>query len=822
MKTPLSWLRDFIDLDLIVPELAHRLTLAGLEVEEIRFVGLQLPENKIEGHSATRRRLDTLVSGFAWDRENIVLTGAPNLFPYKGQGTLARPIKVAYAREGARIYDGHKTGWEQMTLKRAKIRGVESYSMACSEKELGISEDHEGIILLDDDAPVGTPLADYMGDAVLDIAITPNIARNANILGVAREISALTGLPLRPPSFEVAWSGPPMEGRVSLEIRHPELNPRFVLGLIEGVTIHPSPYWMQRRLRLAGMRPINNIVDATNHAMLEIGEPLHAFDYDILVARAEGKAPKVITRLPQPGEKLVTLDGVERSLDDFTVLVADEAGALSIAGVMGGAQSEVSEGTTRVLLEGAAWNPINIRRTVASQRLSSEAAYRFARGVHPAMAERGVRRCLTLMQQVAGGAIAKGLVDAYPLPVQPATLEISTEDAARWLGVDLAAVEMADLLRRLEFRVEVQGESVLAITPDHRLDIGEGVVGTADLMEEIARIYGYDRIQETLIADELPPQYGNLALEREEAARDLLAGLGLQEVVSYRLTSPERESRLGQAHAPSAELPYVRVTNPISSERSVMRRSLLASLLEAMERNARQRERIALFEIGPVFLPLEGESLPQEPLRLAIALAGRRAPSGWLSGDQSAVEFYGLKGILEALMAGLHLGELRCVPCKERIFHPGKCSRLSLDGRDVGVMGELHPHIRAQYDLPDTAIVASELDLEAMLALTPKQFAISPIPPFPPVLEDLALVLDEEVPAERVEGVLREAGAGLLADVRVFDVYRGEQIGQGKKSLAYSLVYQASDRTLTDEEVAAVRAKLVKRLVQELRAKLRE
>jgi len=441
MKVPVSWLKELVDFQLPIEQLAERITLAGLEVEEIRYVGLPLPAGPVEGHTGVRRTAQSNLTGLAWDRERVVvgrilevlphpnadrlvlcrlddgarehtvLTGAPNLFPFKGKGPLERPLKVAYAKEGAVIYDGHRPGWELMTLKRAKIRGVESYSMACSEKELGISEDHEGIILLDDDAVPGTPLADYMGDVVLDISLTPNLARCVSMLGVAREVAALTGVELRQPSYEVGWTGPMLEGRVTLEIRQPELNPRFVLGLIEGVRIGPSPYRVQRRLRLAGMRPINNIVDATNYAMLEVGQPLHAFDYEVLLRRSGGEPPTVITRLPEPGERLTTLDGVQRRLDDFTILVADTQGALSIGGVMGGAESEVSERTSTVLLEGAAWDFLNIRRTVAAQKLASEASYRFERGVHPAMAERGVRRGLELMRLWSGGQVAQGLLD---------------------------------------------------------------------------------------------------------------------------------------------------------------------------------------------------------------------------------------------------------------------------------------------------------------------------------------------------------------------------------------------------------------------------
>ncbi len=856
MKVPLSWLKEFVDIHLPLEDLAHRLTMAGLEVEEIRYVGLPLPKEQLEGSSGRHLRPETKITGIAWDAEKIVvgavlevmphpnadrlvlcrlddgvqvhtvLTGAPNLFPFKGKGPLEKPLKVAYAREGAQIYDGHQPGQVLMTLKRAKIRGVESYSMACSEKELGISDDHEGIILLDDDAPVGMPLVDYMGDAVLDIAITPNIARNANVLGVAREIAALTEQPLKAPSYIVQMEGPPIEGMVSIEIRQPELNPRFVLGLIAGVEIKPSPYWVQRRLRLCGVRPINNIVDATNYAMLEIGEPLHAFDYDALVRRAGSRAPKIITRTATVGERLTTLDGVTRELDEFTVLVCDSAGPLSIAGVMGGAETEVNENTRNVLLEGAAWNYINIRKTVNAQRLPSEAAYRFSRGVHPAMAERGVRRGLEWMRQWAGGVVYRGLVDNYPSPPRDPVVRVSSADVRRWLGIDLQPEQIAALLSRLEFdcRIEaVNGERlVIAVTPDHRLDIGEGVIGVADLMEEIARIYGYERIPSTRLSEELPPQIGNPSLEREEELRDLLVTLGLQEVVSYRMTSPEREKRRLIAGSSTGDAPYVRIANPIVSDRNVLRRDLLSSVLEVVERNARLRPRMALFEIGPVFLPAEGDSLPEERQRLAIVLTGPRQLPTWQEPDAALMDFYDLKGVVQSLMDGLHLSDVGYVPGEHPTFHPGKCARVLLGGQEVGVLGELHPLVRERYELPAAPLLAADFDLEALLAAIPDRFDVAPVPAYPPVLEDLAVVVAEAVPAERVAEVIRQAGGEMVKEIRLFDVYRGEQIGPGMKSLAYNLVYQADDRTLTDQEAAQIRQRIVRRLAQELDARLRQ
>jgi phenylalanyl-tRNA synthetase beta chain len=842
MKVPLSWVKDFVDLPDSLVDLARRLTLAGLEVEEIHQVGWSLPESqrqefKISGISWD---IDKIVVGAIWEvmphpnadrlvlcrlddglQEQTVLTGAPNLFPYKGKGRLSKPLKVAYAREGARLYDGHQPGQVLTTLKRTKIRGFESYSMACSEKELGISEEHEGIIILDEDAPVGVPLADYMGDVVFEIAITPNIARDANILGVAREIAALTGAPLRPPDYELSQAGPSIQGQVKIEIQNPELNPRFVLGLVREVQIRPSPYWVQRRLRLAGMRPINNIVDSTNYAMLEIGEPLHAFDYDALVSRAGGEAPTIITRIARPGERLMTLDDVDRPLNDFTVLVTDSAGALSIGGVMGGAETEVHPGTHNVLLEGAAWNYINVRRTMMAQKLQSEAGYRFSRGVHPAMAERGVRRGLALMQQWASGVVAQGLVDNYPLPPEDPTVTVTPQDVRRWLGIPLTAAQIAETLQRLEFSVRLEGQSVTATTPDHRLDINTGVTGKADLMEEIARVYGYDRLPETRIADALPPQRANLTVEREERLRDLLVELGLQEVVTYRMTSTEREARLNPDGRPLEPQAYVRLANPSSSDRNVLRRSLLSSVLEVVERNARLAQRQALFEIGPIFYPSDEGELPQELARLVIVLSGLRDAPAWQDPGPAAMDFYDLKGLLEAMAAGLYLPEARFEPAELPSYHPGKCARVLLAEQELGVFGELNPLLAERFELPPDPLLAAELDLGVLMVHMPDRFQVQPVPAYPPALEDLAVVVDEGVPAERVKEVIQQGGGKTLTEVKLFDVYRGGQIGPGKKSLAYSLTYQSPDHTLTDPELVQTRQRIIRRLEQELGAYLR-
>ncbi|MGA7194264.1 MAG: phenylalanine--tRNA ligase subunit beta [Anaerolineales bacterium] len=867
MKLPISWLKDFMDLDgLTVEEIARKLTLAGLEVDEIHYAGLPMPTYK----NGEKHEFKT--SGIGWDKDKIVvaeiyevkphpnadrltlldlfdgqqqqvvLTGAPNIFHLKGTGKLAKPIKVAYAKEGSTLYDGHAEGLQLTTLKRAKIRGVDSYSMVCSEKELGITEEHEGIILLDDDALVGMPLADYMGDAVLDISILPNMARNANVIGVARELAALTGRELKKPTIQFKTSGESVEGLVSIEITNPELNPRFVLGLIRNVEIKPSPYQIQRRLKLAGMRPINNIVDATNYAMLELGEPLHAFDYDVLKERAKKKPITIITRPAKDGEKLVTLDNVERTLSPLNVLVCDEKGPLSLAGVMGGLESEVydsskeildakgiefkngeiSQGkvsirgrsTANVLLEGAAWNFINIRRTAKQHNLPSEASFRFSRGVHPVLAETGVKRGLQLMSQWANGIVAPDLVDEYPLKPKDPTITVTSHDVKRLLGIDLTAKEIADSLERLEFKCTVEKNEVKAEVPPHRMDIGTGVVGLADVLEEVARIYGYDRIPSTRMADALPLQIGNPVHEWEERLRDLLVALGLNEVVTYRLTSVESEARLGITGD------YVRIANPIAPERSVLRRSLVASVLDVMEKNIRLSESLAFFEIGSTFEPNKNE-LPDERRKLAIAMSGLREATAWDAKDSTAFDFYDMKGRIELLLSGLRYTNISYTSTDSvKFLHPGKAAEIKINDQVLGVFGELHPLVKEKYELGDSPMLVAEFDLETLRKLNPN-YGITPVPEFPPVLEDIAVIVDESVAASRLETLIRQTGGKNITNVRLFDVYRGDQIGAGKKSLAYGLTYQAADKTMTDAEAAALRNKIVKRLEQEVGAKLR-
>ncbi|MFN8449850.1 MAG: phenylalanine--tRNA ligase subunit beta, partial [Anaerolineae bacterium] len=661
MLVPVSWLKEFVDIDIPVEVLAERLTAAGLEVGHITLTSAcRRPSSRasvtpsriiwcgigkaaawrdprVKAHPNADRLVLAMVDYGGAELEQCV-TGAPNLFDYKDKGVIDPPLWTIFAAEGAEVWDGHSDTPKRMILKEKPLRGIPNRSMVCSEKELGISDSHEGIILMHDDPgfPPGTPAQDVLGDVIFDIELTPNLARCYSILGVAREVAALLDVPLREPSYDFVAEGAPIAGQVSIEIREPELNPRFTFTLLKDTTVQPSPEWMQRRLLSVGQRPINNIVDVTNFITFEIGQPMHAYDYDKLVERARtsgsgGKAPHIITRLAKPGEQIETLDEVKRTLDDFTILVTDDAGALGIGGIIGGADTEIGDATRSVLLEAANWNFINVRRSMQAQKLQTDAGLRFSRGVHPSWALRGVQRGIELMRQTGGGQVAQGIVDEYPLPPETVRVSLPAAQIERILGIPLGIDEAAALLRREGFMVVASGDSLDVTAPDTRMDIGTGIVGQADLIEEIARIYGYARVPNTIIADEMPPQHGNPSLELEERARDLLVALGLRENISYRLTTREREALLVPPGAVSylPDVEYVELANPIASDKVAMRHTLLANLLTNAQNNARYAERQQTFEIGAVYFPRDGQLLPDEPRHLGLLLTGLREPQGW-------------------------------------------------------------------------------------------------------------------------------------------------------------------------------------------------
>lgn len=833
MKVSLSWLRDYVDLKLPVGQLAERLTLAGLEVGGVKVLGLPAPDGL---------RLKSEDQGPVWDRDKIivgqlvsvekhpnadrltlatveygtgqpktVVTGAPNI------KVGDRSQKVILALAGSKLYDGHSTEKVIKELKPGKIRGIASDGMVCSAYELGISEEHEGIILLEDSAPLGVPLADFMGDIILELEVTPNLARCLCMIGVAREVAALTGQQLRLPTAHLPSGGEPIEGKVKVAIEDPKLSARYDAGLIQGVRVGPSPGWMQRRLTYAGMRPINNIVDITNYVMLEWGQPLHAFDYDLLKQRAGGKTPVITVRPARAGERLKTLDGQDRELKPEILLIADDAGPIAIAGVMGGTDTEVTAKTTNILLESANFDFVSVRRTMKALNLPSEASVRFSKGIHPENVKLGAERALALIGEHGDGKICQGLAEAYPAPLPVQTVTLKMNEVSRLLGMALTPDEVAGTLRALEFKVEKRDADTLLVTvPPHRLDIQ---AGSADLIEELARIHGYDRLPATLLADQLPEQHGNPTLLFEDRVRDILVNAGLQEVITYHLTQPEREAPLGLA-----EIPYLRLHNPISSERVVMRHSILAGVLEVAAANLRHTETVRIFELGPIFLPRRGEKFPAEPRRLAVVMTGRRKPYFW--GDQEAsppplLDFFDLKGVVEELAADLHLAEAAYRAVESPYLHPGRAAEWVVQGKNLGTFGQLHPKTAEHCGLGERLILVGEFDLDVLQELTPGRYTFTPVQRFPAALRDIAVIVEESITAERLTAEIRTAGGALLRAIHLFDVYRGESIPAGTKSLAYALSYQADDRTLTDKEVDKAHKKIEDRLKHVLKAQIR-
>ncbi|MGC8874952.1 MAG: phenylalanine--tRNA ligase subunit beta, partial [Chloroflexia bacterium] len=726
--------------------------------------------------------------------------------------------KVVVAQVGARLRDGYSEEPRMVTLKASRIRGVLSEGMICSEKELGLSEDHTGVVLLPDDAPVGIPLADYLGDIVLDIDLTPNLGRCLSMIGVAREVAALLGKPLRVPTPSPQEAGAPIAGQVTVEILDPDLCPRYSAAIVRDVRMGPSPLWMQQRLLLAGMRPINVVVDVTNYVMLEWGQPLHAFDYERLRPKpGTGGPPAIVVRRGRPGERMTTLDGIERTLGPERLLICDGEGPVALAGVMGGLESEVTDATRHVLLESAHFDPICIRRTAKALHLDSEASFRFERGVDPEGTIWALRRACELLEELAGGVTAQGVVDVYPRPWQPRTLFLPAREVERILGIEMTAEEVAGLLRPLGFGCSVEGGAVRVDVPSFRLDVSI----PADLIEEVARMYGYDRIPATLLRDVLPPQRGNPLLELEERVRDILAGCGLDEVITYSLTNLRSIARLTPGEPEVDGSRYLRLSNPLTPEREYLRQTLMNSLLEALALNLRHTERVAIFEIGRVYLPREGQDTPEEPPMVGMVLCGPREPQSWLRKEAGELDFFDLKGAVETLLERLGVEDARFEPSDHPTFQAGRQAWLILGEERAGVFGEIDPRVREQFDLPARRVALAELRLLPLLEHTVRR-RFRPLSRFPAILQDIAVLVDEGVPAARVAEVIRRAGGEWLREVALFDVYRGSPLPEGKVSLAYRLTFQAMERVLREEEVNRIREKrIVPGLERELGATIR-
>jgi len=808
MRISYRWLREYVDTDLPPAQLADRLTNAGVPVEGLTPVVEGLSGVVVGEIEAIEREVDGARPGHPNrlcrvalpDRKLSVLCGAPNAVP---------GLRTAVAPPGATLPGGR-------AISAATIRGTRSEGMLCSEKELGIGEDGAGILALPADAPLGADLATYLGldDTIFEIEITPNRPDVLSIVGVAREVAALTGAPFRYPQVAVKEGGPEAAALAAVEIADPDLCPRYAARVITGVTVKPSPPWLAQRLRAVGLRPINNVVDVTNYVLWELGQPLHAFDRDRL------GGGRIVVRRARPGERLTTLDGRERALTPDMLMICDAERPVAVGGVMGGVDSEVRPETTTVLLESAHFNPGSIRRTSRALSLSSDASYRFERGADIEGVIPALDRAAYLMADLGGGTVARGVIDVYPAPRPHPRVALRLERVERVIGAAPPRAEAVRILQALGFAVDDSAPTLQVVVPSFRRDI----VQEDDLVEEIVRIWGYDQIPLRLAGGgDLAPVTRPAGLRVTRAAARALVDAGLAECITYAFVDPARLKLLGWDDP--ARL--VALQNPLSAERSVMRPSLLPGLLEVLATNVhRQSPDVRAFEVGTIFAPhreTDGDRPAHEELWLGLALTGLRAPRAWHAGRER-VDVYDAKGMAELALAAAGAPGAATAPWapgqEPAYLEPGRSARLVWEGEDVGWFGEVSARVREAYDL-DAPVFAAGIALGALAARPAAVARYAPLPRFPAVQRDLALVVADDVTVAQVEAVIRGMDIPWLARVQLFDVYSGSQVGAGRRSLAFGLTFQAPDRTLTDAEVNEQHARVVRELGRRLGAEVR-
>lgn len=818
MKVTLNWLKQYVDFDWSPEQLSERLTMLGVEVEGVHKIGGGF-EGVVVAQVITRDKhpnADKLSLCRVNDGkgERQIVCGAQN---FKAGD------KVPLILPGATL--PAKPGEQPFTIKVGKIRGVESQGMMCSPQELGLPEKVDGLLILREDAKVGQPFGEYLGagetDYVYDLEVTPNRPDLNSLIGIAREISALTGHPLRVPSAALPESGQPVAGLVSVRLDDAELCPRYTARVVKGVKIGPSPDWMRNTLEKVGIRSISNVVDVTNYVMLEFGQPLHAFDYHLLAKGSQG-IPTIVVRRAAEGEKFVTLDGQERTLTNQNLLIADEQKAIALAGVMGGQNTEINDQTVDVLIESAYFKPQNIRFTSKKLGLRTESSYRYERGGDIGICEAASRRAAELILQTAGGTLASGIVDACPAPVQPKQITLRHQKVADLLGVELHPARIEEYLTQLELKVvgrkpqpvgaeSAAPEPVTFRIPTFRVDLKREI----DLIEEVARLYGVDKIPATAPRGAIGTNAYDAVHDQLAEARRILVGLGLFEAQGQTLIS-DTSARLASFAAP------VPLANPLSSDMNVLRPSLLPGLLDSLRNNLRHKNTdVALFEVGRVFLPGNGGQV-QEERRVAIVLTGLRNPLFWSGEERDAkYDIFDLKGLLEEFLEQFGMRGLSYNRRESSTSLFLESAGIQLGKLAIGELGQLLPALAKQYDLRD-AVLLAELNLDQLLARRNASKSYKMVPAFPAIRRDIALVLAETVSHEQVLQVVRQAKPANLESVELFDIFRGKNVAAGQKSVAYAFTYRSGEKTLTDNEVNAAHEKLVKDLTSKLGATIRE
>ena len=820
MKVTLNWLKQYVDFTWSPEELSERLTMLGIEVEGLQKLGGDF-EGVVVAQVVTREKhpnADKLSLCRVNDGkgERQIVCGAHN-FKAGDKVPLILPGHMLPA----------KPGEQPLTIKVGKIRGVESQGMMCSPQELGLPDQVDGLLILREDAKVGQPFAEFLGrptgDVVYDLEITPNRPDLNSVIGIAREIAALTGGPLKIPDSNASLSritdrASRTQDLVSVRIDDPDLCPRYTARVIQGVKIAPSPDWLKNTLEKVGVRSINNVVDVTNYVMLETGQPLHAFDYHLLTKGGNGTGhPTIVVRRAAEGEKFRTLDNQERTLTNQMLLIADETKPVALAGVMGGQNSEINLNTRDVLIESAYFKPQNIRATSKKLELRTESSYRFERGGDVGICDWASSRAAQLILETAGGALAEGVVDAYPKPFEQRQIALRHGQTNAIVGIEIPQAQQLQCLQRLGLDVSGPdaagtGNSHTTVfrIPSFRVDIKREI----DLVEEVVRLYGVDKIPSTPPRGAIGSNPYDAIHDQIADARRILLGLGLYEAQGQTLISDSA----GKLAAGGVMLP---LANPLSSDMNVLRASLLPGLLDALRHNISHRNYdVALFEIGRVFI--QSDTGPKEERRLAIALTGQRSPLFWSGGERDAkFDIHDLKGVIEEFFD--HFG-MRSVNFTRRDQSTAlflESASISLGKFQLAELGQLLPLLAKQYDLRDPVLLA-ELNLDVLLARRNTSKSFKPLPTQPAIRRDVAMLFPEATTHEAVLQIVKQAKPANLESVELFDIFRGKNVPEGQKSLAYAFIYRNADRSLTDAEVNSAHEKLVGTFKERLKATVRE
>ena len=798
MLVPLKWLKEYVDIDGIDLEtLSDGLVMSGSKVEELKALDKDIEKvvvGKILEADKHPNADKLLVTKVDIGNETIqIVTGATNI-------KVGQYIPVVL--DGGTLSGGIK-------IKKGKLRGEESNGMMCSAKELNIPDkviptnQKDGIFILDQPYPLGKDIKDIMGlnGHVIEFEITPNRPDCLSIIGMARETAATFNIPLNYPEIIIKEEIDEIRSYGSVEVENSELCRRYVARVIKDIKIGESPLWMQTRLMEAGMRPINNIVDITNYVMLEMGQPMHAFDLNMLEDR------KIIVKNADDGDEFITLDGAARKLDKDILMICDGKKPVGIAGVMGGENSEITESTTTILLESANFYSDNIRKTSKKLGLRTEASSRFEKGIDPNICMMAINRACQLIEELGIGKVVKNVIDIYPNPVEKKILNVRPERVNQLLGTDIEINEMKTILERLEIEVDIMDNLLVAKVPTFRLDIEEEI----DFVEEIARVYGFDNLPLTIPKGNTQGAKTNGQII-EDYSKNVLTSVGFNEILTYSFVSPRGLDKI-MVPEDSILRRAIRLINPLGEETSTMRTTMLPNLLEVLARNYnRNIESVKAFELGRIFIPLSlpVDRLPIERPTLCLGLYGEKD------------NFYTLKGAIETLFQKLGIIGCDYIPEKNHsTFHPGRCATIAFGNHILGVFGEAHPDVAENYHI-DTRLYLAEIDFNMVMQLARMDKAYKPLAKYPAITRDIALVVRDETYVKEIEDIIRSNGQGLLESVKLFDVYRGKQIKEGYKSVAYNLTYRAEDRTLTDEELSVVHGKILDELKEKLHASLRE